>query len=89
MALRIDYIGATWCKVCVTVKPGVENLSKSFNIPLTVLNVDDIDEDEVTKVPTVRVWLDDKKVSEITTKHIDELKSLLIGIKGLPGTDDF
>ena len=89
MALRIDYIGATWCKVCVTVKPGVENLSKSFNIPLTVLDVDDIDEDEVTKVPTVRVWLDNKKVSEITTKHIDELKSLLIGIKGLPGTDDF
>ena len=89
MALRIDYIGATWCKVCVIVKPGVENLSKSFNIPLTVLDVDDIDEDEVTKVPTVRVWLDNKKVSEITTKHIDELKSLLIGMKGLPGTDDF
>ena len=90
MALRIDYIGATWCKVCVTVKPGVENLAKSFNVPLTVLDAADMEEGhEVLKVPTVRVWLDDKKVSEITTKHIDELKSLLIGMKGLPGTDDF
>jgi|APCry1669188910_1035180.scaffolds.fasta_scaffold429073_1 thiol-disulfide isomerase/thioredoxin len=90
MALRIDYIGATWCKVCVTVKPGIENLSKSFNVPLTVLDVSDVDEDEgVTKVPTVRVWLDNKKVSEITTKHIDELKTLLIEKKGLPATEDF
>ena len=89
MALRIDYIGATWCKVCVTVKPGIENLSKSFNVPLTVLDVDDIQDDQVTKVPTVRVWLDNKKVSEITTKHIDELKTLLIEKKGLPATEDF
>ena len=89
MALRIDYIGATWCKVCVTVKPGIENLSKSFDVPLTVLDVDDIQDDEVTKVPTVRVWLDNKKISEITTKHIDELKTLLIEKKGLPATDDF
>ena len=90
MALRIDYIGATWCKVCVVVKPGIENLAKSFDVPLTVLDAADMDDDdEVLKVPTVRVWLDDKKVSEITTKHIDELKTLLIEKKGLPATDDF
>ena len=90
MALRIDYIGATWCKVCVVVKPGIENLAKSFNVPLTVLDAADMEEgDEVLKVPTVRVWLDDKKVSEITTKHIDELKTLLIEKKGLIATDDF
>ena len=90
MALRIDYIGATWCKVCIVVKPGIENLAKSFSVPLTVLDAADLDDDyEVLKVPTVRVWLDDKKISEITTKHIDELKTLLIEKKGLPATDDF
>ena len=90
MALRIDYIGATWCKVCIVVKPGIENLAKSFSVPLTVLDAADLDDDdEVLKVPTVRVWLDDKKIYEITTKHIDELKTLLIEKKGLPATDDF
>ena len=89
MALRIDYIGASWCKVCVTVKPEVELVARSFNVPLALLDADEIEDDSIMKVPTLRVFKDDKLVSEIVTKHVDGLKALLQAEKGLVVTDDF
>jgi thiol-disulfide isomerase/thioredoxin len=89
MSLRIDYIGASWCKVCVTVKPGIEQLARSFNVPLNVLDADEIEDDTITKVPTIRIFKDDVKVSEIVTKHLDGVKELLQGMAGLVVTDDF
>ena len=89
MALRIDYIGASWCKVCITVKPEVELVARSFNVPLALLDADEIEDDSIMKVPTLRVFKDDKLVSEIVTKHVDGLKALLQAEKGLVVTDDF
>ena len=89
MALRIDYIGASWCKVCITVKPEVELVARSFNVALSVLDADEIEDDSIMKVPTLRVFKDDKLVSEIVTKHVDGLKALLQAEKGLVVTDDF
>jgi thiol-disulfide isomerase/thioredoxin len=89
MALRIDYIGASWCKVCIVVKPEVELIARSFNVPISVMDADEIEDDSVTKVPTLRVYKDDKLVSEIVTKHVDSLKSLLQTMGTLVVTDDF
>jgi thiol-disulfide isomerase/thioredoxin len=89
MALRIDYIGASWCKVCIVVKPEVELIARSFNVPISVMDADEIEDDSVTKVPTLRVYKDDKLVSEIVTKHVDSLKALLQTMGTLVVTDDF
>lgn len=89
MALRIDYIGASWCKVCIVVKPEVELVARSFNVPLSLLDADVIEDDSIMKVPTLRVFKDDKLVSEIVTKHVDGLKAFLQAEKGLVVTDDF
>ena len=53
MALRIDYIGASWCKVCITVKPEVELVARSFNVALSVLDADEIEDESIMKVPTL------------------------------------
>lgn len=79
MSIRITYIGASWCKVCVTVKPEVEKITGGFNIPLTVLDVDDgVD---IKKVPTVRIYRDDVLVKEIVTGHVAALMETLIGLQ--------
>lgn len=65
MSHSIVYIGATWCGPCKVAKPRVEELAKSFQLPLTVKDLDaDLTEEErapIKKVPTIRV-LDGSKV---------------------------
>jgi len=88
MSIRVTYIGASWCKVCVTVKPEVEKITSGFSVPLTVQDADD-DGIEVTKVPTVRVYKDDVLVKEIVTGHVAALRSELEAGKGLSLVEDF
>jgi hypothetical protein len=79
MSIRVTYIGASWCKVCVTVKPEIEKITGGFSIPLTVLDVDDgVD---IKKVPTVRIYKDDVLVKEIVTGHVAALMETLIGLQ--------
>lgn len=88
MSLSVKYIGASWCKVCVTVKPDIEKICTGFNVPLTVLNADD-DGVDVTKVPTVRLYLGDEMVKEIVTGHSISLRSELSTRKGISTDADF
>jgi thiol-disulfide isomerase/thioredoxin len=95
--VRIDYIGASWCRVCTTVKPGVEQLAKEFGVELNVLDADALSgEDEVTKVPTLRLYKstgDPPSVSkeriEIVTKHLEALKTVLVSNAKVIINDDF
>jgi thiol-disulfide isomerase/thioredoxin len=87
--LRIDYIGAKWCKVCVTVKPAVEKIARDFGVEVAILDLDELGDETITKVPTLRVWEGETKVSEIVTKHVDTLRELLVTKKGVTITDDF
>lgn len=89
MSLRIDYIGAKWCKVCVTVKPGVEKLAKDFGVQMVEYDADEMGDDSPNKVPTVRLFKNDVLVKEIVTKHIDSLNDLLSVEKSVVITDDF
>ena len=88
MSLSVKYIGASWCKVCVIVKPDIEKICTGFNVPLTILNADD-DGVDVTKVPTVRLYLGEEMVKEIVTSHSMALRSELSVRKGVSTDADF
>jgi hypothetical protein len=88
MSIRVTYIGASWCKVCVTVKPEVEKITTGFSVPLTVMDADD-EGVEVTKVPTLRLYKDDVLTKEIVTGHVAALRSELEASKGLAIVEDF
>ena len=82
MSFRVTYIGATWCKVCVIVKPEIEKMTAGFGVPLTVLDADD-DGADVSKVPTLRVYKDDVLYKEIVTGHVSALRHELESGKGI------
>lgn len=87
---RIDYIGASWCKVCKTVKPAVELLAKEFGVMLNILDADDLDESQaVTKVPTLRIYNTTGEKTEIVTGHAEALKNLLASKAKVVISDDF
>ena len=75
--------------MCVVVKPAVESLARSFSVPLTVLDVDIIEDETITKVPTLRLYKDNVLVSTIVTKHVEALKELLTANAVLGKNDDF
>ena len=62
---------------------------RDFGIKLSMFDVDELDDDTITKVPTIRVWEDNTKIVEIVTNHVATLRDLLITKKGVTVTDDF
>jgi thiol-disulfide isomerase/thioredoxin len=89
MSYRVDYIGATWCKVCKIVFPELERLLKEYSIPLKTFDVDLDNLEDIKKVPTVRLFKDDSLVKEIVTEHVKTLKNELALTKGVELDKDF
>jgi len=77
MSYRVDYIGATWCKVCHTVLPEIQKLLNLYDISLKTYDVDVDKIEDVSKVPTVRLYKDDVLVKTITTEHVKTLRTEL------------
>ena len=89
--MRVVYIGATWCKVCHTVKPAAVKLCHDFGVAFEELDYDEMEEADkggVGKLPTVRVMEGTEVKTEITTKHVDALREVL-ATKPVATTDDF
>lgn len=89
--MHVVYIGATWCKVCHTVKPAAVKLCHDFGVEFVELDYDEMEEDVksgVGKLPTVRVMEGSEVKTEITTKHVDALREVLV-TKPMATSDDF
>jgi len=91
---RIDYIGASWCKVCTIVKPAVVQIAKDFGVELVLLDADTLDEaDAVSKVPTLRVYKNTgtgpTEVVQIVTAHLEALKNILTAHAKVVISDEF
>ena len=88
----IQYIGATWCAPCKTVKPIAELLAHKFSVPIEFVEYDDMEElakDTVKKLPTIRCIQNGRIVKEITTAHADMLEMWLRTNVRVNATDDF
>lgn len=81
MALRIEYIGAEWCKSCKTIYPKVESLGNKFSITLVSKDLDvDLNEAEketITKLPTIRIYKDSNQVQEYFVNQVESLTNWL------------
>jgi thiol-disulfide isomerase/thioredoxin len=80
-ATTIHYYGAKWCSPCKIVKPRVEELAKRFSVPLTVFDIDDMEEGEekskISKLPTIRVCKPGIVMVEFITRHVEQLEAWL------------
>jgi thiol-disulfide isomerase/thioredoxin len=87
----IEYIGATWCAPCRTVKPLATVLAHRYSVPITFLDYDemeDADKDQVKKLPTLRIH-SESGTTEITTNHADTLELWLRKNVRVNGEEDF
>jgi len=81
MAYEIEYIGASWCTPCKTVKPQILERATKYALPVKTYDIDD-DADEpavesVKKLPTIRIKQGDQTVAELITNHIQQFDEFL------------
>jgi len=93
MSYTIEYFGATWCKVCVDVKPALKTLAADVGVPFTEYDIDEMEGDakvaDIKKLPTVRIFKDGALVETVVTKHVDSVKTTLAQVTKVVLTDDF
>jgi len=80
MSLSVSYVRAEWCKVCKVLLPEVEIMCKKFGVPLTVLDLEDMSDDEqaeITSLPCVTVLENGKPKEVIKEKKKERLEELL------------
>jgi thiol-disulfide isomerase/thioredoxin len=75
---KVEFITAPWCGRCKTVKPDVEMLCKAAGLPLTYVNMDDMEETEkemIKSLPTIRTTLKDGIVQIHTSATLEAWKA--------------
>ena len=78
--LSVSYVRAEWCKVCKVLLPEVEVMCKKFGVPLTVLDLEDMSDDEqaaITSLPCVTVLENGKPKEVIKEKKKERLAEIL------------
>lgn len=76
----IIYVGAKWCTTCKTIKPAIELLAECYDLDIDILDFDELEQEEqeiVTKVPTVHVMLQGKILAEWNTNQVNSLREWL------------
>jgi thiol-disulfide isomerase/thioredoxin len=89
----IEYIGATWCTSCKTIKPLLESLAKRFQVKIVIK---DLDEDcteeeraEITKVPTVIMKKDGNPVATYNVNQVQSVDTWLKENVAITSDDSF
>jgi len=88
MSLSVSYVRAEWCKVCKVLLPEVEVMCKKFGVPLTVLDLEEMSEEEqaeITSLPCVTVLENGKPKEVIKEKKKERLEELLSASVSLDG----
>ena len=56
---KVELISAPWCGRCKTIKPDVITLCQAAGVPLTFVDLDDmeeVDKDTIKSLPTLRSY---------------------------------
>jgi thiol-disulfide isomerase/thioredoxin len=60
---KVEFISASWCARCKAIKPEVITLCQAAGVPLTFVDLDDMEEadkDMIKSLPTLRTYTKDK-----------------------------
>jgi thioredoxin 1 len=91
--MEVVYIGATWCGTCKLIKPSLDELCKKFSVPIKVLDYDndltDAEQEDISKVPTVRIFKDGKQVEEYNFLQVQSTEEWLKKNVQLTACEDF
>ena len=88
--LSVSYVRAEWCKVCKVLLPEVEVMCKKFGVPLTILDLEDMSDDEqaeITSLPCVTVLENGKPKEVIKEKKKERLAEILSELMKIGDTD--
>jgi len=80
MSLSVSYVRAEWCKVCKVLLPEVVAMCKKFAVPLTVLDLEEMSEEEqadITSLPLVTVLENGKPKETLRERKKERLEEIL------------
>ena len=80
MSLSVSYVRAEWCKVCKVLLPEVEAMCKKFGVPLTILDLEEMSEEEqaeISSLPCVTVLENGMPKEVIKEKKKERLAEIL------------
>jgi len=76
---KVELISSPWCGRCKTVKPEVMTLCQAAGVPLTFVDLDDMEEmdkDTIKSLPTLRTYTKEG-VQVHTAATLEEWKALI------------
>ena len=80
MSLSVSYVRAEWCKVCKVLLPEVVAMCKKFGVPLMVLDLEEMSEEEqadITSLPFVTVLENGKPKETLRERKKERLEEIL------------
>ena len=90
MSLSVTYVRAEWCKVCKVLLPDVVAMCKKFAVPLTIIDLEEMSEEEqteITSLPCVTVLENGKPKEVIKEKKKERLEEILADSVKIGNTD--
>ena len=77
---KVEFISAPWCGRCKTIKPEVVTLCQAAGVPLTYMDLDDMEEadkETIKSLPTLRTYTAAGTVEIHTAATLTAWKALL------------
>ena len=94
MSLEVQLISATWCKRCAVIKPEVEALCKTAGAKFTVIDYDELEDDDLVKrtvkaLPTILMGGKAYTPADLDAWREAIAAAAVAGAVGASGDDDF
>jgi thiol-disulfide isomerase/thioredoxin len=77
---KVELISAPWCARCKTIKPDVITLCQAADVPLTFVDLDDMEEadkDTIKSLPTLRTYTAAGTMEVHTAATLEAWKALI------------